>query len=232
LAGIVRHVPHSYSHASAAIMQMPSEGAAIGSFVVPLFQISNPRRHILFDCSWTTEGLGRVVLYQLNGRRIRDMNATQSGFELDALSRNQSHADTEIPKDDAIEQQSIRCQPHEPLVGRDSNHASHPPIGPGVQTASRRNRSRRSRKWRSILNHCEACCLVSGVVVALILVPIVVLPFSYSNPEFPSFGFCGPDGAFNTGLDAVSICERSHDFRMVAIFDRGWPCHTLRTQRD
>jgi hypothetical protein len=155
------------------------------------------------------------------------MNATHSGFELAALSRNQSQADTEIAPDEAIEQQSIRHQTHEPLVGSDSSHASPPPIGPGVQTASRRNRSRRRRKWRSILNHCEACCLVAGAIVALILVPAVGLPFGYSNSEFPRFGFCGPDGAFNTGLDAISMCELSHHFRMVAILGRRWPCHAL-----
>ena len=158
------------------------------------------------------------------------MNATHARFELAALSRNQPHADPEIRQDEAIEQESIRCQIHEPLVG---NHASHSPIRPGVQTASRRRHSRRRRKWRSILNHCAAFCLVAGAIVALILVPIAGVPFGYSDIAFPRLGFCGPDGAFNTGLDAISTCELSHGFRMVAVFDRAWPsCHTLGMQRD
>jgi hypothetical protein len=138
------------------------------------------------------------------------MNADYSSREPDALSRNQPNADTDALKDEPI--QAFQCQIQEFLIGSDIKNARDRQIGPDVETVSRLNRRRRSRKWRSITNHCNAFCLVSGLIVALIAVSVLGLSFGYStaSSDILSFGFCEPDGTFNVGLDAVSICELFH----------------------
>lgn len=135
------------------------------------------------------------------------MKADYSSLELDALSRNQSNADTDALKDEPI--QAFQCQIQEFLIGSDIKNARDRQIGPDVETVSRLNRRRRSRKWRSIINHCSAFCLVSGLVVALVAVSVLGLSFGYSaaSSGILGFGFCEPDGTFNVGLDALSICE-------------------------
>jgi hypothetical protein len=54
--------------------------------------------------------------------------------------------------------------------------------------------------------------------VALIVVPLLGLPFSYSGSEIPSFGFCEPDGTFNTGLESVSVWSPSKAFQITLAF--------------
>jgi hypothetical protein len=144
------------------------------------------------------------------------MSASYSSLELDAISGIQGSADSEALKGTPIESRHSRTQDF--LLESNSSRASYKPIEHSGQTASTFAHRGRRRKWRSIANHCNACFLVAGAVVALAVLPLVGLPLNYFGDEFPSFGFCEPDGNFNTGLETVSVWSSSKAFQITLGF--------------
>jgi hypothetical protein len=143
------------------------------------------------------------------------MNASYSNLELNSVTRNHFDGDPEAHKGDLT--QSIRSRTQDSLLENDSIHASFP-VDHSGQNAPPFPNQRRTRQWRSIANHSSACCFVFGVIVALTIVPLLGLPYSYSGTEVPSFGFCEPDGTFNTGLESVSIWSPSKAFQITLGF--------------
>jgi len=143
------------------------------------------------------------------------MNAAYSSLELDAVSRNPSDNSAELVRGTPI--QSVHSQSQNSLHESDSNHASYRPIEQG-QTISLSPQRRRRRKWRSIANHCNACCCVSGVLVALIILPLFGVTYNYVGGDVVTFGFCEPNGNFNTGLESVSIWSPSAAFQITLGF--------------
>jgi hypothetical protein len=142
------------------------------------------------------------------------MNAAYSSLKLDAVSRNPSDNSAELVEGTPI--QSVHSQSQSFLHESGSNHASYSPIEHG-QTISLFPQRRRRRKWRSIANHCNACCCVSGVLVALIILPLFGVS-SYIGGSVPTFGFCEPNGNFNTGLESVSVWSPSAAFQITLGF--------------
>lgn len=140
------------------------------------------------------------------------MDAAYSSLELDVASRNPSDNSTELVKGTPI--QSVHSQSQNVLHESDSNHTSYWPIEHGQPVSPFPQRRRRS-KWRSIANHCSACCGVSGVLVALIILPLFG---GYSGGDIPTFGFCEPNGNFNTGLEPVSAWSPSAAFQITLGF--------------
>jgi hypothetical protein len=143
------------------------------------------------------------------------MNAAYSRLELDVVSRNPSDNSAELVRGTPI--QSVHSQSQNSLHESDSNHASYRPIEQG-QTISLSPQRRRRRKWRSITSHCNACCCVSGVLVALIILPLFGVTYNYVGGDVPTFGFCEPNGNFNTGLESVSIWSPSTAFQITLGF--------------
>jgi hypothetical protein len=143
------------------------------------------------------------------------MDAAYSNLELDVASRNPSDNSTELVKSTLI--QSVHSQSQNVLHESDSNHTSYWPIEHG-QTVSPFPQRRRRSKWRSIANHCNACCWVSGVLVALIILPLFGVTYSYSSGDIPTFGICEPNGNFNTGLEPVSAWSLSTAFQITLGF--------------
>jgi hypothetical protein len=143
------------------------------------------------------------------------MNAAYSSLELDAVSRNPSDNSAELVRGTPI--QSVHSQSQNSLHESDSNHASYRPIEHG-RTISPPPQRRRRRKWRTIANHCNACCCVSGALVALIIVPLCGVTYNYIGGDVPTFGFCESNGNFNTGLEPVSVWSPSTTFQITLGF--------------
>ena len=143
------------------------------------------------------------------------MNAAYSSLELEAVPRIPSDNSAELVEGTPI--QSVHSQSQNLLHESDSNHASYRPIEHG-QTISLFPQRRRRRKWRSITNHCNACCCVSGALVALIIVPLYGVTYSYIGGDVPTFGFCESNGNFNTGLESVSAWSPSAAFQITLGF--------------
>lgn len=144
------------------------------------------------------------------------MSAPYSSLELDAISGNQYSADSEASNGTPIE--SIHSRTQDLLLESDSTRLSYKPIENNGQTTSIVALRGRRRKWRSIANHCNACCLVAGAIIALVIVPLVGLRSNYFGDELPSFGFCEPDGNFNTGLETVTVWSPSKAFQITLGF--------------
>ena len=147
------------------------------------------------------------------------MSASYSSLELQGISRNPFETDSEIVKSPSS--RSIQFD------GEDSFHKSgtnstYRPVEPNVEPPLRPNLRPRRRmgKWHSITNHCNACCIVCGAIVALVTIPLSNLGANslYVSPDFPSFGVCEPDGNFDTGLDPVSIWMPSKAFQITLGF--------------
>ena len=143
------------------------------------------------------------------------MDTVYPSLELDAISRNPPDNSAERVKSPLI--QSVHSQPQNLLHESDSNHTSNWPIEHGQKISPFLQRRRR-RKWRSIANHCNACCWVSGVLTALVILPLFGVTYSYSGGGVPTFGFCQPNGNFNTGLEPVSAWSPSAAFQITLGF--------------
>jgi hypothetical protein len=143
------------------------------------------------------------------------MNTAYSSLEQDAVSRNPSDNSAELVGGTPI--QSVPSQSQNFLHESDNNHAGYRPIAQG-QTISPFPQRRRRRKWRSIANHCNACCCVSGILVALIILPLFGVTYNYIGGDVPTFGFCEPNGNFNTGLEPVSVWSPSAAFQITLGF--------------
>jgi hypothetical protein len=152
-----------------------------------------------------------LVLQWLN----RNMDPAHPSLELDAISRNLPDNSVELAKGILI--QSVHSQSQNLLRESDSNHTGNWPIEHG-QTVSPFPQRRRRRKWRSIANHCNACCWVSSVLTALIILPLFVVSYGYSGGDVPTFGFCQPNGNFNTGLEPISAWSPSAAFQITLGF--------------
>src|SRR5271156_4443104 len=142
------------------------------------------------------------------------MNAAYSSLELDAVSRNPSDNSAELVRGTPI--QSVHSQSQNSLHESNSNHPSYSPIEHGQTSLSPQRRRR--RKWRSIVSHCNAFCFVSGVLVALIILPLSGVAYNYIGGDVPTFGFCEPNGNFNTGLEPVSVWSPSAAFQITLGF--------------
>lgn len=143
------------------------------------------------------------------------MDSTYPSLELDAISRNPSDNSAELAKGTLI--QSVHSQSQNLLHQGDSNHTSNWSIERGQPVLLFPQRRRR-RKWRSIANHCNACCWVSGALTALIILPLFGVTYSYGGGDVPTFGFCQPNGKFNTGLEPVTAWSPSAAFQITLGF--------------
>jgi hypothetical protein len=54
--------------------------------------------------------------------------------------------------------------------------------------------------------------------VVLIILPLLNVTFSYGGGDVYTFGFCDPDGSFNTGLESVSAWRPSAAFQITLGF--------------
>jgi hypothetical protein len=54
--------------------------------------------------------------------------------------------------------------------------------------------------------------------VALIILPLCGVTYSYSGGEVSTFGFCQPNGNFNTGLEPASVWWPSAAFQITLGF--------------
>jgi hypothetical protein len=143
------------------------------------------------------------------------MDAAYSSLELDAVPKNPSDNSAELSESTLI--QSFRSQSQNSLHESDSNRTRYWPVEDG-QTITPFPQRRRRRKWRSIVNHCNACFWVSSTLVALIILPLCSVAYSYSGGGVPSFGVCQPNGDFNTGLEPVSAWSPSAAFQITLGF--------------